>query len=173
MTPDFDTDRHLKRIALYWVKYMLCATIIGITSLAWICDFRELKARGSEAPEPYHPVERLIPKIDLATFLSELRTNGDRATLLIDGRDARYYATGHVKNAISLPAEICDAEIKDFVQQIKGQKDIRHIIVYGNRSDPTIETLARRLGKEAPDVSVQFYASGIEQWRSCGLPMEE
>ncbi len=146
--------------------YMLKAIMLGgaVFLLTW--DF---KPRKTTLPSESN--QRQLQRIDLVIMLSEITKNPDKV-IIVDTRHIDYYTRGRISGAISFDSFNEGLSLETIATRYNFSQEVDHIIVYGNRSDPTTELLAMKLLEAGLD-KIQFFYPGFEQWLVCGLPIED
>lgn len=152
------TKMSLISLSLYISK----AVLLGIAIFLFTWDFKPRKISPVNEKEKAH-----FQKIDLVIMLSEITKNPD-GVVIIDARLADYYKQGRIPMAISIDMSKDGKSVENVVQAYNSNPEVKYVIVYGNRSDPTAELFAMQLFEAGLD-KVQFFYPGFEQWCVCGL----
>jgi len=144
--------------------YISKAVLLGMAIFLLTWDFEPRKK------SPLNEKEKTeFQKIDLVIMLSEITKNPD-GVVIIDTRLTDYYKQSRIPRAISIDLSKDGKSTETVAQTYNSTPKVKHVIVYGNRFDPTVELFAMQLF-EAGLEKVQFFYPGFEQWRACGLPI--
>lgn len=144
--------------------YISKAVLLGIAIFLFTWNFEPRKI------SPVNEKEKAqFQKIDLVIMLSEITKNPD-GVVIIDARLTDYYKQSRIPRAISIDMSKDGESAETVAQTYNSTPEVKHVIVYGNRSDPTAELFVMQLFEAGLD-KVQFFYPGFEQWRVCGLPI--
>lgn len=109
----------------------------------------------------------IAPLADVRS-LTQDAAKDPKALLLIDARAPKYYAAAHIPGAINL-------EVPNFDKKAGTKARLEsysEMIIYGDNpgSNPA-KALTKRL-LEVGYKDVRFYAGGLDEWKSAGLPVD-
>lgn len=149
----------MKRILLQTVGLLIVSTVIGLVVNAF-----------SSNPLPLiRPVDEREGKWVEFSAEEVLQRVRDGSAIVIDARDEKYYAEGHIPSAVNLPA----ARFGDVFASV-GETLPRDfpLIVYcqGDPCDESLDVLEHLQVLEFLDLSI--YRGGWQEWEIKGLPVE-
>jgi rhodanese-related sulfurtransferase len=139
-------------------------TFIVITAtVVTIALFASILYLGSDMRSKTVDVE--IPIISLAELL-QLAQN--RAAIIVDVREQKFYQYGHIPHATNIP----DSTLTHMTAgQLLPLKKATVVVVYCGDSLCGVSFFAARKLIDLGINNVKVYANGVGEWQSCGLPM--
>jgi rhodanese-related sulfurtransferase len=142
----------------------ICFSIIIITSNMTI-------AHHPKTPKEIDGVKTLS--------VEEVKTLIDRKDIaLIDSRKAQHYASGHIKNAVSIPfrwvtiGEIQTREGEYDMSKMPLDKNVE-IIFYSDGEHNWDSYHSARKAKEAGYKNIMWFIGGLKSWMDKGYPLDK
>jgi rhodanese-related sulfurtransferase len=162
------TSNSIQRSLAEIIAIIVIASTIGIS---W--NFRLLQNAWQGLPAITTPPPTSAPGMEalpLPLGLMQVKELYDRKEIIIvDAREGKSYAEGHISGAISLPLADIDQQLSGFT---KGVPPGAMIVVYCNGFDcHDSMTLGKRL-LQGGFQQVYIFEGGYPEWRDAGYPVQ-
>ncbi|HEV2393036.1 MAG TPA: rhodanese-like domain-containing protein [Verrucomicrobiae bacterium] len=115
----------------------------------------------------FRPTE---PTADDATLSQVLMCRRQPGTLVVDTRQARYFAEGRIPGAVNMSISELNAVVTNRPSAIS---KARGLLLYGSGSASEIEAAREIVVRAGLGEKTVIFGGGWREWVECGLPIEK